>query len=250
MNLRKLLPVLWCGGVVVLSGATWQDAAEPNELMDSRVSESVRDLYLPVSIRKKIDAIDMEKKLKSIIAPESRDATWHRLSAAELLLPMLLASDPVEVVDYEYERGTHDLSMLAGRAAWMIERLNDCELPPVNRHGGYEALTDTHTIATAYASGYRKGLLAREAECADPAAKQRLLLERNPTPIVMNQQMTDFLRQWMPLGKPIRVLEEIMGEEKHIADGVRTYVYGRHTACSFYFVIKDGIIEQVFFEVD
>ena len=249
MYIRMRLLLMMLAALFSSSDMPIQDGdVRTGDLISSDVSDSYH--RSPISLTKPMYAIDIEKRLNRVIKPERDDSSWRRLSVAEWLLPMMLQREHVETREYEYTGGEHDLSILAGRAAWMIERLIGCDLPPITTDGGADALTRAHTIASAYAAGYRQGLLRHELDTFDRADKERALRKQYSTPINQYTQMHVFLKQWMPIGKPIRLLEEIMGEEEHVTDGVRMYVYGSFTAYAFYFVIEDGIIERVYYEVD
>ena len=183
---------------------------------------------------------------------------YLRVSVAEQMLPALAKVNEVDLREYRWERGTHDLTRTAGRAALAFERLTGASLTPVTPTAGAADLVANRREATTLFLLFRGTVVATAAELC-PGPPLRELREKyggRIRPDVHGQEaiesaklMQDLLRAWFPLGKEMKDLEELVGSRgrKDGETAAFRFDMGVHGAI-FRFVIRDGVIYAVTIE--
>ncbi len=264
-----LTTVVSCFSICPL-GARMQDAAEHPLARDDGsvlVPQWVRGL---LSERHTFDSLSQD------IDRVRKQPLYLRLSAASSLVDLMVDRNVVALHHYS-PNGDHDLRLIAGRAAFAIDRLFPISVPTITRDTVPEDLARLAEAVRQQLDAYRLGVLAvvNEYQIGEDHARlaqtyqERIhegIPEADRTFFFTTRGASDFrecLDAFFPIGKRLDDLEAIVGAdarlEESIHDGndttngvqvVAYYARDSRFAIAYRFLIHDGVIESVSISAD
>lgn len=199
---------------------------------------------------------DCEKRL----ARWSQGRDYEKLMIAEELLPLLTSEETCEdAADHEPTRGGNDLSRVAGRAKWCLERTLGVSLPNVRADSSPQELEKLREEATKLVEAYRSEIMARaQDQRVSPAAFAELkrkypvasVPDGSNNPWGCINAMENLLGEWPPIGRKYEDLASIIGvkaqRREDYAEGAVVYrIDTGHFGIAYFFIVRDGIIRSV-----
>lgn len=193
------------------------------------------------------------------LAHWSQGRAYEKLMMAEQILPQIASLEPVEGAR-AHEGGGNDLSRVAGRAKWCLERLLGVSLPDVRPDSSPKELRKLRDQATALVDVYRNGVMAAAAERRLSPASLEELRRKYGGKVVPDgandastcpAAMEALLGEWPPVGGKYEDLVSIIGVKarKSLGSPTEEVLYrldtGLHFGVDYFFVVRDGIIWSV-----
>jgi hypothetical protein len=195
---------------------------------------------------------------------------WKKLSLAPYLLESLLndAVYPSDAADQL--SGKHHLASVTGRAAFMLERLYDFDLPSTPRNITASDRQHIHGVAIAQYTSYRKGAMdvvdeyeigfdagMLQQKYAGEFSKKYPEQADYQLGISLHGPFVTLLEDMMPVGKNMDVLERVLGRSAnnilssaHDGPGPRDCIYeyrfdGGLIGYYYYIRVQEGVIVQI-----
>jgi hypothetical protein len=198
---------------------------------------------------------------------------YLKLSAAPEIIDALDDQRAVDTPDYQHASGTHDMRLVAGRAAFYVEKVLPITLPSITNATSQAMLKQIEESARTQYDAYRAGVMAAVKECRIGADIQALA-QRYRDAIYADvlpehhqyqffpagaQAFEEMLHDFFPIGKTLTDLEMIMGGKARAYEpalkartssdgvtGVFEYYYtdgmfGEH----YFFLVECGFITAV-----
>jgi hypothetical protein len=185
----------------------------------------------------------------------SKARPYEKLAYAEGLLPSLSRLEEVEIRHYEWVKGTHDLRIVAGRAAYHLQEVLGLRLPAVTPEMTQQQAADLYHQALPVVKAYRTAVedMSRQYGASKSVAELKAAFAGRIKPGVSPQKwrdhlsaFEDLLGQWCPIGRKLADLVEIVGspgekEGNHHIYSFDSGFFGVH----YRFVVVDGVITSV-----
>lgn len=196
---------------------------------------------------------------KDFITREGEESArpYDTLAVLEGLLPSLSLVEKAETRNYEWTKGTHDLRIVAGRAARRFDAILSTKLPPVTSATTQEQAVDLYHRVAPIVKGYRLGVedMSRTYGSRKSVAELKKAYAGRMEPRFGENWMKSFsameelLDEWCPIGKRITDLAEIVGSPGEEAGRDRIYGFeGGFFGVQLRFRIADGVIHSVYRE--
>ena len=183
----------------------------------------------------------------------------EKLALADWLVEAMTSEEAFRPAGYEWEPGTDDLSVPAGRAKWALELVLGVKLPGnVDRHASAEYLKKLRDEAHLTVEAYRQGVMASAAD-HEVSPEEFARLKRkykgkipggpwaNGSGLAWELTMDWLLLEWPPIGRKYEDLISIIGAKGgHEEDGASfTFdLFGAH-AVTYRFVLQGGVIRSL-----
>lgn len=193
------------------------------------------------------------------LAHWSRGRAYEKLMMAEEILPQIASVEAVEGAAPHEGKG-NDLSRVAGRAKWCLERLLHVALPDVRPDSSDEEIQELHDQAVRLVEAYRNGIMAAAGDRPLSAAALEKLRRKYRGKIIPDgtnearkcpAAMEALLGEWPPIGRKYEELVYITGAEgekppSHPKDRVCYRIdTGEYFGVDYWFIVRDGIIRAV-----
>ncbi len=145
---------------------------------------------------------------------------YLKFSLAELLVSHMRSRDSVDLSGYAPKAGTHDFRSVAGRAAAAFESLLNLELG-ATRASAQTELDKVQKEAERLLSAYRAGAMhvvgaySVGNDSAGLTTRFRDRIRAGLFPRFSEQSanaMAALLREWLPVGKELQALEDVVGK--------------------------------------
>jgi hypothetical protein len=191
----------------------------------------------------------------------SKSRVDTKLTIAEWLLPELLIDERLAgPAGPEPTPGANDLSVVAGRAKWGLERILGVALPDVRADSSPTELKELQREASRLLEAYRNGVIARAGEhriSPTALAELRQKYRGKITPRVGTEDdaeamaaMDKLLSEWSPIGRKMDDLVSIVGlrgdTDADYTNGTVVYNFRYAATVMLYrFDVRDGIIRAV-----
>ena len=203
------------------------------------------------------DGID---RAEEDLARWSRTRAYEKLAVAEALVGCLTSQEKCKDRSApQWSPGGNDLSRVAGRGKWCLERILGVSLPDVRPDSSSEELRTLHAQGGQAVEAYRNGIIARAADDRVPPAEFARLKRKyrgRIVPRVLDENrdymyaMEDLLAEWPPIGRKMEDLAAIIGSKAKTGDdharGAAVYRFaGTHRETEYHFIMRDGIIRSV-----
>lgn len=197
---------------------------------------------------------------------------YLRLSYAPYLVELLTDRRQRETLYYEWAPGTHDLRLVAGRAAWVLQEVYRITIPPLDSKATAEICAGaqkavqvqlqairTTTMALVEFEGVGHDVDALERKYQDKIQAQSPYEGSRRFRRAAAKPLREMLNEFFPLGKKLTDLERIVGQRAYVYDpslrvretsekvtGVFEYgctdgMFGE----AYFFLVRGGVIEAV-----
>ncbi len=215
------------------------------------------------------DVADLEQAARELEATP----LYTRLSVGRFLIEAVDDGTRVTMSGYERAAGTHDLSRVAGRAAYYLEHALPLTLPTITEATSEAELEQIQASARQQYEAYRAGVMdmVRTYDIGgNPEALARRYRDAIYVGVAKEHHSYQFfpegraafermLHEFFPVGKTLAQLEEVMGgmamayepdlktrDSSEGVTGVFEYYYtDRMFGESYFFLVEDGIITVV-----
>ena len=182
----------------------------------------------------------------------------ERLALLEGLLPSLSLLERAETVNYEWVKGTHDLRIVAGRAARRLDALLGLKLPPVTAETTQEQAVELYHQVEPVVRAYRAGIedMSRTYASRRSVAELKKAYAGRIKPGIDNENwvrhlaaMEELLDEWCPIGKRFSDLAEIIGDAGEENGRDRGYRFENGFFGTYIrFRVEEGVIRSVYSE--
>jgi len=179
----------------------------------------------------------------------------EKLALAEQLLTCMASDEKCDGRGYQWQPGTDDLSLPAGRAKWSIELLLGVKLPgAVDRSASPGYLKELRDAAHLAVEAYRQGIMALAAdhevspdEFARLKRKYSGKVLRGPWAHGLPEiEMDALLLEWPPVGRKYEDLVSIIGTKgREGRVGVSYTFSSAGSELNYTFVVRGGVIHTV-----
>jgi len=181
---------------------------------------------------------------------------YEKLALTEGLLDSMLSSGECPSTSgYTWVPDTDDISLVAGRAKWGLERVLGVTVPGVIcKSTASSEQKMIHARAVRIVEAYRNGIAARNSDdLVTPGMlaelkkryRERMASLSSPTSD-SDEPMIMLLDEWCPIGRPYKDLVRIVGAEAESRAGRLCYSLGsEYTGSLFYLRVRDGIIRSM-----
>lgn len=207
-----------------------------------------------------LDEVEMTLRTEERLQMDEAVDRWHqsplyqRMSILEVLSGKLSQKDRRPLNQSAQGEERYDLNSLAGRAAWMMDRLMHVQLPPIPQNASPEDLNKTQKTAKQKVAEYRREALARQMMSIQKLSVEQLKktyagrivpgINEKATESMSN--MSSLLRDWFPLGRDLQVLEAIVGTKAEPVQGGFSFRFDTgFGGLEYFFTVDDGKIETV-----
>lgn len=228
---------------------TWSALAQPRPPSESR-------LYMGMT-RSTVLRVTSYDALIDEAAQCRNGSSFLKWGTLDELLRHITSADPVPLWVLPAQRPTdHDLQIVAGRAAWLIEQTTGSTLPTVSRESLGANRARIRSAAEQVVAAYKAGIMQAGQEYGTPSAERvreltRLYLGQIKTGIwdkealVYQERFERVLAEWFPLGKRYADLVTIVGPGETQDDEVEYRFDDGITGNSYHLRLKDGVIVSV-----
>jgi hypothetical protein len=146
---------------------------------------------------------------------------YLNVSLSEVLTTYIMSKDECQMVNYIYKSGEHDLRLVSGRAAWILERVLKIELVAVSSDSTEEQLNISIKKALEEIEKRRSAAIAGGVENEDTTMLelQKEFSGTIKTGVIGEEYAASMatmwllMEKWQPLGKSTEYVESIVGKK-------------------------------------
>lgn len=263
ISLTVLCTVLGCS----VARATLQESEQAE---DVQAIQHLGQLSPPI-----LDGLRRDSRLKRLQTSVERlkkEPLYLRLSYAPYFVELLEDGQERETLYYEWEDGTHDLRIVAGRAGWLLQEVYDIEVVTIDSSTTAKARKQARDLARAQLDVYIACAMVQveldsvgrniDGLKAEYQAKfLRELPHENSTRFDMGagKLFAALFDDFFPLGKKLEDLERIVGRKAYAYESklrnresseevTGVFEYGYSDGFSgkvYYLLVRDGVIETM-----
>lgn len=180
---------------------------------------------------------------------------YQRLSVLDVLAEKLSVRDRCRISGNVAGAERYDMTVVAGRAAWMMERMMQVELPAIATNATPEDLTKLQAVGKQMVAEYRAQAMERHRKLIqEPPAEHlkakyagRITFGIKTNVFASCKMFSCLLGEWFPLEKNMKELEYIVGANAASAAGGKVYYFDNGlVGAEFFFKMEAGKIKGVF----
>lgn len=195
------------------------------------------------------------KKLVVVVSNWPRAPLYQRLSILDALVEKLSQRDTYPISENVKGAERYDMTIVAGRAAWLMELIMQVQLPAIPRGISEADLAKVQSAGRQLAAEYRLKELDRARLLRQEPSVEKLqaaYVGRITQGIRTNAinawfQMSALLNEWFPLEKDMKDFERIIGTKAAPRDGGMVYDFDNgYVGGQFFFKVDGGKIKGVF----